>query len=306
MSPEFMVKNHIWSHIVTTPQLTFWAAAAITVLAAAAPVTRERLTRFAALTGFSVTTANARQVIDHFAALRRWRLITLAVAVPVAYLTDDLFYLVLGWCAVSVLRHVRPPLRALHRHDDAEIYRKAWLLGLGCAVAAGGYLLANQGATPARLAHAVIVAIVAVAVPLAARNLEAGPAPEASDDTARAESAVRRWSARTLYLAGTAIVLSGALLVPGQPLRPELPEYSTPVSFPESRAAFTTVDEYKAPTCAWISSMDNPCRYWLVNGEPFPQAAPYVIGKGGAPCRRRSCRAPTTRPSSTWTNTIAA
>ncbi|OUC97015.1 hypothetical protein [Streptosporangium minutum] len=277
---------------MTIPPLIFWVAAVVTVLAAAVPVTGERLTRFATLTDLSVTAANARQVIDHFAGLRRWRLIALTVAAPLACFTDDPFYLVLGWCAVSVFRDVRLPAPVSHAHDDARIYRGAWLLGLGGAVVAGGYLLTDQGVTPARLAHAVIVIAVAAAVPLAVRNLAARPAPEASDDTTRAELAIRRWSARTLYLSGTAIVLSGALLTPGQPPQRGLPEYSMPTSFPEHRAVFTTVKKYKEPTCPWFDQMDDPCRSWLVNGEPFPQAAPYIIRKGGAPQRAPFVRSP--------------
>lgn len=273
--------------------MIFWSAVVTTVLAAAVPVTSERLTRFATLAGLSVTTANARPIIDHFTGLRRWRLITLAVAVPLACLTGDPFYLVLGWCAVSVFRDVRLPAPGARSHDDdTDVYRKAWLLGLGCSVVACGYLLIDKGATPARLTHAAIMIIVAVAVPLAARNLAAGPASEVSDDTARTGSAIRRWSARTLYLAGIAIVLSGALLTPGQPPRRDLPEYSMPVSFPRYTAEFTTVDEYKGPTCPWVDEVDDPCRSWLVNGEPFPQAAPYVIGKGGAPRRAPFVRSP--------------
>ncbi|AWS40086.1 hypothetical protein DKM19_00825 [Streptosporangium sp. 'caverna'] len=262
------------------------------MLAAAVPVTGERLTRFAVLTDLSVTTANARQVIDHFAGLRRWRLTALAVAAPLACFTNDPFYLVLGWCAVSVFRDVRLPAGVPPAHDDAKIYRKAWLLGLAGAAVAGVYLLTDQSATPARLTHIVIVIIVAAAVPRAARNLTARPMPEASDDMAQAELSIRRWSTRTLYLAGTAIVLSGALLAPGQPPERELPEYSMPKSFPEHMAVFTTVEKYKGPTCPWFDQMDDPCRSWLVNGLPFPQAAPYTIRKGGAPQRAPFVRGP--------------
>ncbi|GGK86589.1 hypothetical protein Ppa06_46230 [Planomonospora parontospora subsp. parontospora] len=286
---------------MTISPAVLWVVAAAAMLVAAVPVTSERLTRFTTLTGLSVTTAGARRIIDHFAALRRWRLVSLALAVPLACLTDDPFYLVVGWCAVSVLRDVRSPSRAPHLHGDMRIYREAWLLGLGGAVVAGAHQLLDRGATPAWLAHAAVVVAVAVAVPLAARNPAAGPAPDTTDDTAldtaddtandttdgtaRAEHAVRRWSTRALYLGGTAIVLSGALLTPGQPLRRELPEYSVPRPFPEHTAMFTTVEDYKGPTCPWFDQLDDPCRHWLVNGEPFPQAAPYVVRKGGAPGR---------------------
>ncbi|WP_406312908.1 hypothetical protein OHA77_30900 [Streptosporangium sp. NBC_01639] len=271
--------------------MVFGIAAVISVLAAAVPVTQERLTRFATLVDLSVTAANARQVIDHFADLRRWRLIALIIAAPLTCFTNDPFYLVLGWCSVSILRDVRLPTRVPHTHDDAKIYRGVWLLGLGGAVVAGVYLLTDQGVSPTRLAHAVIVIVVAAAVPLAARNLTARPTPEASDETTQAESAIRRWSVRNLYLAGTAVVLSGALLTPGQP-QSELPEYSMPRSFPEHMAVFTTVNEFKGPTCPWFDQMDDPCRSWLVNKQPFPQAAPYVIGKGGAPQRAPFVRSP--------------
>ncbi|MFI6452441.1 hypothetical protein ACIBF6_12860 [Streptosporangium amethystogenes] len=274
-----------------------WVAAVIAVLVAAMPVTQERLTRFTALLDLSVTTANARQVIDHFAGLRRWRLIALVFAAPLACFTDDPFYLVLGWCAASVFLHVRPPTPALRDHGDVEghdmeIYRKAWLLGVGGAVLAGGYLLTNHGATPARLTHAAIMIIVTAAVPFAARNLRTGPTTEAPDDATQAGLAIRRWSTRNLYLAGAAVVLSGAMLTPGQPAQRELPEYSMPRSFRNDLAMFTKVDEYAAPTCPWIDQMDDPCRYWLVNGEPFPQAAPYTIRKGKAPRQAPFIRSP--------------
>jgi hypothetical protein len=255
----------------------------MSLLVAAVPVTRERLTRFAAFTGLSVTTANAGRIIGHFTGLRRRRLIALVLAVPLACYTNDPFYLVLGWCAVSVFTP--------HAHEgDDDIYRRVWLLGLGVAVLAGGYLLTNQEVTPARLAHAVIIVVVAIAVSLAARK--SSPASEACDDLAQAERAIGHWSRRNLYLAGTAIVLSGALLTPGQPPQRELPEYAMPTSFPRAIAEFTKVNKYTAPTCPWVDEMDDPCRSWLVNGRPFPQAAPYILRKGKAPLRAPFVRSP--------------
>ncbi|MGN9788441.1 hypothetical protein ACTMTF_44005 [Nonomuraea sp. ZG12] len=266
---------------MTIPAMIPWAAALVAILMAAMPVTRERLTRFAELTGLSVTEANARQIIDHFADLRRWRLIALAFTAPLVGFTNDPLYLVLGWCAVSVFRDVRLPDRAPHIHHDMTIHRGTWLLGLLGAVVAGGFLLDGRGVTPALPAHAVIVIIVAAAVPLAARKLSAGRPP--SDGVAQAETALDHWSTRSLYLSSTAIVLSAALLSPWHPPTDERLEYTMPKPFPEYTAEFTTVDEYKKPTCAWIDQVDAPCRSWLVNGEPFPQAAPYIIKKGGAP-----------------------
>ncbi|MDP4504430.1 hypothetical protein [Nonomuraea turcica] len=197
--------------------------------------------------------------------------------------SDDLFYLVMGWCAVSVF--------APHARERVNnVYRQVWLLGLGGAVVAGGFLLTSQDATPARLAHAVIVVVVAVAVSLAARK--PGPASEALDDVAQAERAIGQWSGRNLYLAGTAIVLSGALLTPGQPPQRELPEYSRPTSFPREMATFIKVNKYLAPTCPWVDEIDAPCRSWLVNGRPFPQAAPYILREGKAPLRAPFVRSP--------------
>lgn len=244
-----------------------WAAGVITVLVAAMPVTRERLTRFAALAGLSVTPDSARQVIDYFAGLRRWRLIAVTLAALVTGLTNDPFYLVLGWCAVPVLQAVRLPLS-----DGQGIYRTVWLLGSAGAVVASGFLLVNQGPTPAGLAHAAVVVVVAAAVLLAARRI--GTPDE-----------IGQWSARSLYLSGTAIALSGALLTPGQAIPLDLPEYSMPAQFSEGTASFETVGKIKGPKCPWFDEMDDPCRWWLVNGNPFPQAAPYIIGKGGAPHR---------------------
>ncbi|GGP13577.1 hypothetical protein LDL08_33700 [Nonomuraea glycinis] len=267
-----------------------WAAALIAILMAAMPVTREQLTRFAELTGLSVTETNARRIVAHFADLRRWRLVALVLTAPLTGLTNDPSYLVLGWCAVSVFRDVRLPARVLHMRDDMTMYRGAWLLGLLGAVVAGGYALDNQGVTPAFLAHAVIGIVVAAAVPLAARKLSAVPEP--SDDIARAELALDHWSSRALYLSGTAIVLSSALLAPWQPPKDDAHEYTMPMTFSEGMAAFTTVDAYKEPTCAWVDQVDAPCRSWRVNGEPFPQAAPYVIRKGGAPQAAPFARSP--------------
>ncbi|WP_188194825.1 hypothetical protein [Nonomuraea sp. SYSU D8015] len=58
-----------------------------------------------------------------------------------------------------------------------------------------------------------------------------------------------------------------------------------PQPFPEYTAEFSMVAKYQAPSCPWFDQVEDPCRYWLVNGEPFPQAATYVIRKGGAPQR---------------------
>src|SRR5688500_14740547 len=102
--------------------MILWAAALIAILMAAMPVTRERLTRFAELTGLSVTETNARQIIDHFTDLRRWRLVALVLTVPLTGFTNDPLYLVLGWCAVSVFRDVRLPARVLHIRHDTMIY----------------------------------------------------------------------------------------------------------------------------------------------------------------------------------------
>jgi hypothetical protein len=52
---------------------------------------------------------------------------------------------------------------------------------------------------------------------------------------------------------------------------------------PEQQVSFQEIGEVKRPTCPWLDEMDAPCRYWRVDGEPFPQAAPYVVMKGGVP-----------------------
>ncbi|NUW41136.1 hypothetical protein [Nonomuraea rhodomycinica] len=252
-----------------------WAAGMITVLVAAMPVTRERLNRFAALAGLSVTPDNARQIIDHFAGLRRQRLISVALAALVTGLTHDPFYLVVGWSAIPVLHAIRLPPT-----EGERIYRTAWLLGSGGAVVASGFLLLNQGPTPARLAHAAIVVIVAAAVLLATARKSERP------------DEMGRWSARSLYLSGTAIALSGALLTPGQPIQRDPPEYAMPAQVSHSAASFTTVDSVKGPECPWFDETDAPCRWWLVNGNPFPQAAPYTIRTGGAPQRAPLVRSP--------------
>jgi len=261
--------------------MSLWMVAALTLPAAALPVTRERLTRFTASSGLTVTTANAHLVINYFTALRRWRLIALTLSIPLTGVTNDPFYLVFGLFAAFIFRNVRLPPRVLQIPDDAKTYRETWLLGLTGAMAAFGYLLADQGISPALLAHAAIVIIVAAVVPV--RRPDARPRPEAPNDIAQAELALGRRSTRTLYLAATAIVVSGALLTPGIPAAPEPPDYSMPQPPLEDTAAFTTVGGYAGPTCPWSDHMNAPCRYWLVNEKPFPQAAPYVIRKGGAP-----------------------
>ncbi|MEV0195728.1 hypothetical protein [Nonomuraea sp. NPDC050691] len=267
-------------------------AAVLAVLAAAVPVTRERLTRFAAMTGLSVTETNAGQVVSHFTGSRRWRLAAVVAAVPLAGLTQDVFYLVVGWCAVDVLRGSRRPAGTSQVNDDAAAYRAAWLLALTGAVAASGFLLISQGPTPARYVHAAVLILVAAAVSYASRRSSVIPASEPADDAGRAEPAIGRWSARNRYLAGSAIVLSGAFLAPWQSPRSELPEYSLPATSSPEPAAITKFDGYKGPTCPWFDEIDDPCRWWSVNGQPFPQAAPYVVGRNGAPRRAPFTRSP--------------
>ncbi|MEU9836559.1 hypothetical protein AB0D67_33915 [Streptosporangium sp. NPDC048047] len=157
------------------------------------------------------------------------------------------------------------------------------MLGSATAAVAGLHLLTSRDVTPALLAHAVIMVVVTAAVPLAARRTSAGPAPEEPDEAVQAGRALGRWSARSLHLAGTAIVLSGVVLTPWRPPLPEPPEYAPPRPLANETATFTTVRGYKEPTCAWSGHLDAPCRSWRVNGTPFPQAAPYVIRPGGAP-----------------------
>ncbi|MEU6722939.1 hypothetical protein ABZ917_04395 [Nonomuraea wenchangensis] len=268
-SAEVTRRNHISWRLVTTPPMISWVAAVITVLAAAVPLSPGRLDRFVALTGLEVTGTNARQVIDHFAGLRRWRLATVVLAAPVAGLTADPFYLVLGWCAVPVFRVVRSSAA------DA-VYRRAWVLAVCASAITGCYLLMVQGITPTRLAHAAIVVVVVTAISYAVRN----PGPEIPDET---ESAIRRWSVRTRYLAGSATVLAGVLLAPWQAPPSEQPQYAMPRQFPAQQVSFQKIGEVERPTCPWIDEMDAPCRYWRVDGAPFPQAAPYVVMKGGAP-----------------------
>ncbi|MFF0770119.1 hypothetical protein ACFYUK_14625 [Nonomuraea wenchangensis] len=268
-SAEFTRQNHISWRLVTIPPMISWVAAVITVLAAAVPLSPGGLGRFAALTGLEITGTNARQVIGHFAGLRRWRLATVVLAAPVAGLTADPFYLVLGWCAVPVFRAVRSPA-------TEAVYRRAWVLAVCASAMTGCYLLATQGITPTRLAHAAIVVVVVAAISYAGRK--AGP--EIPDET---ESAIRRWSVRARYLAGSATVLAGVLIAPWQPPPTEQPQYTMPRQFPEQQVSFQKIGEVEGPTCPWLDEMDAPCRYWLVDGEPFPQAAPYVILKGGAP-----------------------
>ncbi|SEG40345.1 hypothetical protein SAMN05444920_102894 [Nonomuraea solani] len=267
-----MIQHHIWWHLVTVPPMILWAIAAITVVPAAAPVTRERLNRFAKSNGLTITPDNARQVIDHVTGLRRWRLAALLVAAPLAGFTNDPFYLVLGWCVGFVLRDVRFPLAPFRISAEARVYRGAWLLTLGVAAVTGNILVADEGVTPAFLVHAAIVIVVAAAVPFSARNLGAG-----------ASSAIRDLSTRNVYLAASAIALSAALLVPGRAPLPETPEYTMPRMGGEYAAEFQTADDIEAPTCPWMDQVDAPCRTWLVNENPFPQAAPYIVRTGGAP-----------------------
>ncbi|MFI9593491.1 hypothetical protein [Nonomuraea sp. NPDC052265] len=249
--------------------MIFWVAAVITVLAAAAPLGQGRLGRFVTLTGLTVVETDVRRVVGHFASLRRWRLAAVVLAAPVAGLTADPFYLVVGWCAVPVFRVVRAPV------TDA-VYRQAWLLAVLASAVTGCYLLTAQGITLTRLAHAVIVVAVIAAISYAERN--AGP--EKPDET---ESAIGRWSVRTRYLTGSVIVLAGVLIAPGRALPSESPQYTMPMQFEEQQVSFRKIGEVKQPTCPWIDQLDAPCRYWLVDDAPFPQAAPYVVMKGGAP-----------------------
>ncbi|MER6575923.1 hypothetical protein [Nonomuraea sp. NPDC001023] len=249
--------------------MIFWAAALITVPAAAAPLGQGRLGRFVALTGLPAEETDARRVVGHLAGVRRWRLAAVVLAAPVAGLTADPFYLVVGWCAVSVFRVVRAPV-------TEAVYRQAWLLAVFASAVTGCYLLAAQGITLTRLAHAVIVVAVIAAILYAERN--AGP--EKADET---ESAIGRWSVRARYSAGAAIVLAGVFLAPGRALPSESPQYTMPIRVEEQQVSFQEIGEVKRPTCPWIDELDAPCRYWLVDDVPFPQAAPYVVMKGGAP-----------------------
>ncbi|MGW2214618.1 hypothetical protein ACWCSD_06505 [Nonomuraea sp. NPDC001684] len=249
--------------------MIFWAAALILVPAAAAPLGQWRLGRFVALTDLTGEETDARRVVGHFARLRRWRLAAVVLAAPVAGLTADPFYLVVGWCAVSVFRVVRAPVA------DA-VYRQAWLLAVFASAVTGCYLLTAQGITPTRLAHAVIVVAVIAAISYAERN--AGP-----EKPGETESAIGRWSVRARYLAGTAIVLAGVFLAPGRALPSESPQYTMPIRFEEQQVSFQKIGKVKRPTCPWVDELDTPCRYWLVDDAPFPQAAPYVVMKGGAP-----------------------
>src|SRR5690606_37886938 len=173
------------------------------ILVAFAPVDRDRLDRFAELTGLPVTTGNARRIIGHFTRLRRWRLIAFLPAVPLAVVTDDPFYLVLGWCAAALLAQVDTPA------SGQEIYRTVWQLGLTAAVVICGYLLLNQDVTPAAQIHVLALIIVAASVRFLTR--ESAPSPD--DET---ERAIAHWTTRSLYLSATAIVLSAAVLTPGQ------------------------------------------------------------------------------------------
>ncbi|MEV4835471.1 hypothetical protein AB0K05_13170 [Nonomuraea sp. NPDC049486] len=275
ISSEPTRKNLIWWQVVTTPPMITWIVTTIAILVALAPVTRERLSRFAELTGLTVTSADARRIIDHFAERRRWRLITLVPAVPLVLLTDDPFYLVLGWCAVSVLCHARQP--AL----QTEIYRTTWQLSLAGSLAVCAYFVVDREFTAEVLARTTAV----LAVALAVRHLTREPAPRPPAGASPAELAIGHWSTRSLYLAGTAIVLSGALLTPGQAPERILPEYTLPKSVPDGTAAFTTARKLTVPTCALNDLLDDPCQSWQVNGEPFPQAAPYISRKGKAPTK---------------------
>ncbi|MFI7691408.1 hypothetical protein ACIBQ6_20220 [Nonomuraea sp. NPDC049655] len=249
--------------------MIFWVAVLVTVLAAAVPLSQGRLDRFAVLTGLTVTSANGRRIVAYFAGLRRWRLVAVVLAAPVAGLTADPFYLVLGWCAVPVPGVVRPPAA------DA-LYRRAWLLAVCGSAVTGCYLLISRGLTSTRLAHAALVVAVVTVISRGERKAR----PEIPDQT---ESAIRQWSVRTGYLAGIATVLAGALIAPRQEPASEPQQYTMPRQFPEQQASFRKIGKVKGPTCPWSDQMDDPCRYWLVDGDPFPQAAPYVLMKGGAP-----------------------
>ncbi|MEV4563899.1 hypothetical protein AB0K12_09015 [Nonomuraea sp. NPDC049419] len=250
--------------------MMIWVLGLAAISAAAMTVSREMLTRFATLSGYPVTMENAPQVIDYFSRLRRRRLAAVVLAVPVAGLTGDPFYLVAGWCTGPLLAARRVPFFAMN------VPRALWLTSLTAAALAGVHLVVSEDPGRTLLPHAAVALAVAAAVTLADRR----PRVPDQDQAARALAA---WSARNVHLAGSAVVLASVLLAPGRPPQDEPPGHNGPAEVRATPATFETVDEHDAPTCPWFDETVAPCRFWQVNGEPFPQAALYVAEAGKAP-----------------------
>ncbi|MET8862553.1 hypothetical protein ABZW11_06305 [Nonomuraea sp. NPDC004580] len=222
---------------------------AAAISAAAMTVSREMLTRFATLSGYPITLENAPQVIAYFSRLRRWRLVAVILAVPVAGFSGDPFYLVAGWCTGPLLAARRAPF------FDMAVPRALWLTSVTAAALAGVHLVLSDDPGRTLLPHAAVVVAVATAVTLADRR----PRMEDQDQAARALGA---WSARNVHLAGSAVVLASVLLVPGRPPWDEPPGHSGPAEVTAIPATFETVDEYDAPTCPWFDETVAPCRFW--------------------------------------------
>src|SRR5437868_5318678 len=250
------------------------------------PVTRERLTRFTRLNGLSVTPENARSVIGHVTSLRRWRLASLIIAIPIAGFINDPIYIVLAWFAAYVAHWARPPAQEPQAPGNMKTYWGIWSLRLACvAVAVYSLLEVHERPNPIPAvywAHVVVVIILGVALP-PPRRPRVESTPIAPGGMAQAEPKPVRWPTRTLHIAGTIIIVSGALTIPGRPPERGMLEYSVPMTYPEETAQFRSVERVDEPTCAWFGQADDPCMYWRVDYNRFPQAAPYIIEKGGVP-----------------------
>lgn len=274
---------------------------AVAISVAAVAVSGKKLTRFATLSGYPVTMENAPQVIAHFSALRRRRLACVIAAVPVAGFTGDPFYLVAGWCAAPVLmacalrKAPRSPLQEVPPPAGAypvSVSRSVWLIAVAAAVAAALHLLLPEGLPdrliPGLVSHAAVAVAAGAAVTLAGRGLRA----RTQDPAARA---LRAWSARNVHLAGSAVVLASVLLIPGETPWDEPPASSAAPGTAPGPASFRTIRRHEPPACPFLDGAVGSCPYWQVNGQPFPQAAAYVVTAGGAPERAPFAVAPDRR-----------
>jgi hypothetical protein len=197
-----------------------------------APVSRDRLERFARRHDLAVTATNGDQVIRYLATTRRWRSAGLAVSLLVAVgwgVVDgtyrlDFLTLFSGWFVGALIAEARIDHLAYGRRRAASLMPRRptaylpaffWRLvpiagGLAAAAAAACAVLALRGwpvADGRAVGWAVAAAAVVVAVRRMQRHVLRRPQPVAAPDVLAADDAIRSRSLHVLAGGGATLVI---------------------------------------------------------------------------------------------------
>jgi hypothetical protein len=195
----------------------------VAFVVADAPVSRERLARFASRHGLTVTADNAPHVVRYLALTCRWRVAGVVVGLTAhtvagfqrQSLSVSILYGLVGWFVGAIVAEIRAtPPAAVRRAASLEprsvnryvtpAARTALVVTTGLCLVAVALTFDNPRVWVRPLIAAIVLPVLVLAV---VRRIAVRAQPISSPDIIAADEAIRRSSSQALYAAAVTLLL---------------------------------------------------------------------------------------------------